>query len=545
MKKILTFFLSLTVVTGLFAQTADDAVGLAQEFYEGTARTMAMGNAFTALGGDLGAIGINPASSGVLGCSQISFTPSLSITRSAVSYLGNSLNTSNTGLTVSNFGGVITFDTGNYAGLVNYSFGFVYNKKNNFRSKMRAAGKTDQSSMLGQIASRLNLLDNQGWWTDISKEALESDNAYANLSSEFWPDILAWKAYALAPFYTDDKEDNYIYIASTENNFKSYDASGKLIQDSIATGGTLNQGFNRRTFGSNDEFAFNFGANISDRIYVGANLNLHTVNQTTEEYYEEKAVDSRDFDDGFASMDNSFWLRTSGAGFNVKLGIIAAPVAGLRLGATISTPTWYSLTDQWDYTMNTAFNNGKSYTEYSPTGRWDYRLTAPMRWSVGAAYTFWGRGLVSIDYEQVNYARTKLRLPGGSYGNYGDYATENAIIAADYRNASILRVGAEIRVVDFLSLRGGFQRYWPAAKGATNRLDVYSAGIGFNLGERTCLDLSWRMTRSCTDDFMLYGNYLNYSYEANSSDNYITVLSPKGTNRHSKSLIACTFSFKF
>ena len=56
---------------------------------EGTARSVAMGNAMTALGGDLGAIGINPASSGVLRYSQITFSPSLTTNRSTVNYLGN------------------------------------------------------------------------------------------------------------------------------------------------------------------------------------------------------------------------------------------------------------------------------------------------------------------------------------------------------------------------------------------------------------------------------------------------------------------------
>ena len=123
MKKIITLCLSLTMVAGLFAQTAEDALGIAQDYYEGTARSMAMGNAFTALGGDLGAIGINPASSGVFRCSQITFSPSLTTSRSAVNYLGNNTSDKKTGLTISNFGTVITFDTGNYTGLLNYNFG--------------------------------------------------------------------------------------------------------------------------------------------------------------------------------------------------------------------------------------------------------------------------------------------------------------------------------------------------------------------------------------------------------------------------------------
>ena len=88
MNKIITLFLSLTTAACLFAQTAEDALNIAQEYYEGTARSMAMGNAFTALGGDLGGLAINPASSGVYRCSQFSFTPGFTTSRSAVNYLG-------------------------------------------------------------------------------------------------------------------------------------------------------------------------------------------------------------------------------------------------------------------------------------------------------------------------------------------------------------------------------------------------------------------------------------------------------------------------
>ena len=49
-----------------FAQDADQAYNFSENLYIGTARTLAMGNAFTAVGGDLGALSINPASSGVL-----------------------------------------------------------------------------------------------------------------------------------------------------------------------------------------------------------------------------------------------------------------------------------------------------------------------------------------------------------------------------------------------------------------------------------------------------------------------------------------------
>ena len=61
------------------AQTAYDAFRFSERNYEGTARSVAMGNAFTALGGDLGSIGINPAGSAVAKYSQFTITPSLTV----------------------------------------------------------------------------------------------------------------------------------------------------------------------------------------------------------------------------------------------------------------------------------------------------------------------------------------------------------------------------------------------------------------------------------------------------------------------------------
>ena len=518
MKRIFTLLMTLTMASGLFAQTADDALNLAQEYAEGTARTMAMGNAFTALGGDLGAIGINPASSGIFRYSQISFSPSLTTNRSNVSYLGKGASAKNTGLTVSNFGTVLSFDTGNYSGLLNYNFGVVYNKKNSFRSAMNAGGTTANSSMLSSIAAGLEGIE----WEDIDLE--KTSNPYSS-SYASWPGILAWNTYALAPLsilggqYANVTDS---YIASTEN----YDEAS----DELRIGGELAQTFRRKSRGSNEEYSFNFGGNISDKFYFGVNLNCYAVDQIVEEYYEEVALNSSMFQDGFDSMDNSFWLRTQGSGVNLKAGLIVTPFGGLRLGATVTTPTWYTLTDEWDYTMNTAFNNGNSYTEYSPTGTFSYKLTAPMRWSVGAAYTFLNKGLISLDYEQVNYADIRLKDADG-YSSKSLFSEENSLIASSFNNAHILRAGLEIWLGS-VALRGGYQQYSPAVKGAASR-SVYSAGIGFNLGRATTLDFTWTKLAAQSDSFQLYDDYSS------------AVSVPQGTNTHSLSKVVCTFAFKF
>ena len=88
----------------LKAQTIYDAYKFSWQTQEGTARSMAMGNASVALGGDLGTISINPASTGVFRFSEASFTPSLSFNSSKADYLGTRSSNNRTRFGVSNFG---------------------------------------------------------------------------------------------------------------------------------------------------------------------------------------------------------------------------------------------------------------------------------------------------------------------------------------------------------------------------------------------------------------------------------------------------------
>ena len=77
MKKIV-LSAGLFVAAAFFAGAQDtyDAILFSQNHYYGTARSMALGNAMTALGGDLGSIGINPAGSAVAPSSPRSPPPS-------------------------------------------------------------------------------------------------------------------------------------------------------------------------------------------------------------------------------------------------------------------------------------------------------------------------------------------------------------------------------------------------------------------------------------------------------------------------------------
>ena len=78
-KTIITLTAALAVCFAAGAQSMYDAYLFCENDYIGSAKSAGLSNAVTALGGDLGTIGINPAGSAVAGYSQLMITPALSI----------------------------------------------------------------------------------------------------------------------------------------------------------------------------------------------------------------------------------------------------------------------------------------------------------------------------------------------------------------------------------------------------------------------------------------------------------------------------------
>ena len=81
-KKIITLLLCAAAAFPAAAQGWYDAYLFSQNDYGGTARSVGMGNAFTAVGGDPGSLTFNPAGSSVAAYSQFVITPGLSFASS-------------------------------------------------------------------------------------------------------------------------------------------------------------------------------------------------------------------------------------------------------------------------------------------------------------------------------------------------------------------------------------------------------------------------------------------------------------------------------
>jgi hypothetical protein len=459
----------------------DNALLFSQNIYEGTARFQAMGGAFAALGGDFTTLSINPAGVAVYRSSEILFTPALAIAGTSAGYMGNTIDDSKTRFGMGSIGYVSAFPTYNIEGLMSVNIGIGFNKLQNNTYRSSAGARTSASANLSYLRKLA-----------LGLTGLPIDDLDARSSDEEW---MAWQTDLVLPIENHDGE----YIAATED----FDDQDPDNLDLIRQAGDLDQLLYRDQSGYVGEYVFSAGINLSDRFYFGLSIGIQDINHTLYEEYQEKAVNVADFTTGFKRFTYGYNNETRGVGTNVKFGVIARPIDGLRVGAYIHTPTWMFLHENWMKDMTSYFISGKYNASIDPT-EYYYRLQTPFRWGAGLAYTFGSLGLLSVDYEGVDYGGLKLREDNGSIGSFTE---DNQHIKQYYRSAtSNIRVGGELRL-NAVALRAGYAYYQNPGK-EMKAVKIGSVGIGYR-GEYFFIDGAYSFSPGNTQLRDLYADNQN------------------------------------
>ncbi len=447
MKKLSVAFLMLTALsTSLIAQNATDALRYSRLNYSGSARFVAMGGAFGALGAEFTSLSHNPAGIGLFKSSEISITPSLAVDKTEAMFNGNFRDDTRYTFNVASVGIVMAAKPASHnpeSMWRNVQFGFGMNRMANFNNRMMVDGDNAVSSFL---------------------------TPYRDQSIGIAPDDLG-------PFDT-----GLAYDADLLFLRNSTDSASWNYQIDLPNGG-VNQRKSIESEGSLNEMVFSFGANYGDRLYLGATIGVPFINYTETSSFTE--TDVEDNSDYFKSFTRNDYLETTGTGVNFKFGLIYRVTDWFRLGGAVHTPTFYSnMADSWNSSIRSNFDNGNSVSVKSPEGFYEYELTTPMRIIGSVGFVIGKAGLISADYEFVDYSSAKMR----AY-DY-DFYDENEAIRTSYLSANNLRLGTEWRYGS-LSFRGGYSL---SANPYKYRTEAVNSSYSFGLGIRErsfFIDLAW------------------------------------------------------
>ena len=511
MKKIaITILFTAATIAG-FAQNANDAYMFSENHYEGTARTIAMGNAFTALGGDLGSININPAGSAVANYSQITITPSWSFTASTAQgaplpdtdsrpgYFQNKMTSRTNDFNMSNVGYTLYWNTGRKSGLKSLVFGLVSNETNTWNGDIYATGTNATTSFMGAVANTATL---NGY---LSSD-LASDDAYNFMP---WREVAAFQSGMISTWGGHDNQ----YVGATETIYHDPETN----KDYIYLSGPIQQTFNRNVIGNKEDFIINLGGNISDFIYVGANLGLTYISYHENWSFMEEAINQNDFEieltDGqniyFQNMKYDYNYNVEGSGIYGKFGVLVTPGYGLRFGAAIQTPTSTTMEETWTEDGEVQFTSGK-YTAYSPYGNATYTYYSPMRANFGFAYTYGRLGLISLDYELADYNTMRYDT---SNGDREYFTAVNNDIRSRYGVSHMLRAGIEFKPLPELSIRAGYnlttsgEKYDSWGNKINQKVQAASFGLGYSSKGSFFADAAVQTRFLNAEYFMPYEDY--------------------------------------
>lgn len=550
-RTIFTALLSLTAIAA-GAQTMYDGLNYSQNNYYGTARSIGMGNAMTAVGGDLGSIGINPAGSAVAGYSQFTITPNLTISSMNASYSAypvggadrftNEQNKRLTRFSMPNIGLTFNWKTGNGSGLKAITYGLVVNGTNNFTGKMLAGGRNDKTSYQGAMAVAADGYDMDflnGYSIDKDGKRVDRGRDYPYYyGDDFqndpnkgkfapWNVIANAQAGSIANYGdTDDPSYYWRYKAATEgfSNTGKKDANGNYIYD-IFLAGPLNQAYSRNITGSKYDVLFNVGFNFGDTFFVGANLGVTSLNYNYDECYKEAAENPSAFEIDFGDKGKTcfsdyrtrYSYTADGSGVFGKIGFLWRPVDGLRVGAAVQTPTIMEINERWIQDVNLNYTdasfNGSAKT---PEGEYSYRLRSPYRLNAGAAFTFAGMALVSADYEMTDYSTMKFMSKDGGWSN-DTFSSLNDQIRNCMGVSHMVRVGAEFKPLPEIAVRAGYNFtttpeyvYEGNSKTKLNdRINAFSVGLGYSSNGSFFADIAARMTMLADEYISPYADYLS------------------------------------
>ncbi len=477
-----------------FSQNISDALRYSILSTGSTARTLGVGGSLNALGGDFSVLSTNPAGLAVFRRSDFILstavynnnTSSELINSNYPAYIRNASNFSldAVGLVVS------TRPQSQNWRIFNFAIGL--NRVANYHQDFRYEGAvpTSISNRFAELANGLN---------PDELDEFEAGPAYSVYAIEEAP-----------PF---------------SKNYYSY------INDSLLTGKNISDIYRYQRLqanGSMNEMVLSFAGNFDDRLSIGATIGIPFINYEERiNYLEEDKIDTIF---PFHSLAYNEYLKTTGIGLNLKLGIIYRFNQMVRLGIALHTPTGMALSDEYSSSLETQFDDGQGDgTAESPFGRFDYQLSTPWRFIGSLGLIFQKSGFLTAEIEWVDYSNASYNFTRDFDTYFYEEQEANSQIAQNLQNTMNIRLGGEY-IISHFRLRAGLNLLGQPFLGDNNFDTAFSLGAGYR-----------------QDDF-----YLDLAYQRTSSNEAFTpyVLvdtssQPTVLNNIIKTKILATFGFRF
>ena len=477
MNKKYLLFAGLLISIAANAQVPEDAVRYSFYPQNGTARNLAIGGANGSLGGDLNSIFVNPAGLGFYRTGEVVFTPGYLLNKTKINFRNTKTEEKYNLFNMGPIGFVVGGPTGGRNSKSSDAFSLAFTQTANFNNRFHYSGLNNLSSFAEQ------------WAEEVAKSGLTIDQVLNN--SQY--------AFGSAPAL-------YTYLVDTvrqPNGTLRVEAAPEFILDA---GQAIRQEMYQQTKGGMYELALGFAHNEEEKWYFGGSLGIPIVSYKSNTQFKESDTSSSTTNHfkEFTYNDN---FRTTGIGFNGKIGVIYRPKEYLRLGLAVQTPSYMILNDRRSSSLsasleNPVYNasvNSGTFTN-GTDGKAKYTQMSPWRAMLSASYVFREvanvkkqRAFITADVEYVNHRGSRFGSnnedPTPEEKKY--YKELNNVVRDIYKGNFNFRVGGELKF-NIIMARLGFGYYSNPYKDKELKANkmLLSGGLGYR-NKGMFLDLTY------------------------------------------------------
>ncbi len=441
----LCFLVALSTVEAQ-AQTVEDGLRLSQRNGLYTARMGALGISYNGVADDFAALYVNPAGLTLLPTNEATMGLQFNTSKTTTDYLATTTPWTTNNVILSHLGVVIPIRS--RAG--NFSIAFGYSRDNDFNETDTIVGFNTTSSLV------------QSWVQNQRGTDLSNNRA--------------WR----------------LLLADTVN--------GRFISPIV---GNVAQGVFTKQSGSIGTYSGGIGVDVSQSISVGASIMVMSGSYTYERQFSEtdtKNVYNRLDPVNFTNIDFKNYsiretIRQDISGLRAVLGMQAKIGDDMRLGISVTTPGAYQITDVYQWTGTSTFDNGDIQIAESPTNQITYTIVSPWVFSVGFSGHISGLTLTSgIEYAALQQTEFSTTDPLVKQDAIDALNTEiSRVLSSQFRWG----VGAEYDLQQLpLVVRGSYSfsasPYQQSAVASSTSIIAFGAGV--YLAPNARLDAMYRLS---------------------------------------------------
>jgi hypothetical protein len=299
------------------------------------------------------------------------------------SYLGNDYTDNKYGLNMPSLSFVASDQKSNEEvrrnGWVSNSFGISMIRRNGFNQSFLFQGENNANTILDRFSEEMDFLWQGGLEIDSS--------TYGGM---------AYFAHLVDPVFGDN--DQVIgFVPSVEDN------SDILVKQrqSLSSRGSIN------------DINFSYAGNYNNKVMIGATLGVPFLSYVEKGTFEEYNLDY--LVDNYNELSVRHRINDKGIGIFGQFGVIVKPIHVLRFGASIKTPTFYSINRTFNVWFNSEADSKTARIEPNASF-YSYNLITPWTGNLSAAFVLKNFGFISADYSYQDGSITRLRGTDGDGG---------------------------------------------------------------------------------------------------------------------------------